>query len=659
MKTRFLASVSLAVALVIAALCAPTTVASPIFWTYSTKTTPLRDLTVPPKNTPDSLELENRGPVTFSMDLPAGQVTVSCNEVELGAAMDTNNGAEETMLSITSGVFENDECVGSDGRRVPSRFHTVPPWLGVGAVGTTFKVTKLTVAGDSAPFPATIHYMTMEQDFGDKHCIWNFELTGGQIENATEGFVDEGPPNLSLKFLPVEVPVKNATGSKGCPKAGTFSGEFTLESTSTASNAAFVGTANGTTPPVQHVVVILQENHSFDNVLGELCIQDHRDCAAAETGKNENGETIPLSRSPDRVPNVGHNQQLQLKAMDGGKMDGWERVSGCAEDQCYTQYDPSQIPSLAALARSGAISDAFFSRDIVPSWGGHVDFFAQTLDGFIGNNPVHNPSAPSAGPGWGCDSNLDTVWMDPVSHKKTFEPSCIPDQSGNGPYRSSPVPYVPTIADRLEEAGKSWGIYGATSHEASPYKWAICPTFAECLYGPQHTHLYEASQFVRDAEHGTLPNLAISTPSGGVEGQTSQHNGTSMIVGDNTIGAEVSAVEQGPDASSTTIFIYYDDCGCFYDHVTPPSGLGIRLPVVIVSPYAKPGFTDHTVATNSSILAYAEHVLGVSPVNEEDAKAYDFSNSFDYSAKTAASFVFHPSPVRRSSRNLHPPPDDT
>jgi hypothetical protein len=80
---------------------------------------------------------------------------------------------------------------------------------------------------------------------------------------------------------------------------------------------------------------------------------------------------------------------------------------------------------------------------------------------------------------------------------------------------------------------------------------------------------------------------------------------------------------------------------------------------VIVSPYAKVGYTDHNVATNSSILAYMESVLHVSPVNEEDATAYNFHESFNNSVPTASKFAFQPAPVPPSARNLHTPPDST
>ncbi len=421
--------------------------------------------------------------------------------------------------------------------------------------------------------------------------------------------------------------------------------------------------SSGTTStPIEHVVVILQENHSFNNVLGQLCIQEKRECNATSTGKNKKGETIPLKEAPDVTPEVDHSQSAQLTAMDGGKMDGFEQVSGCSSQQCYVQFQPAEIPSLAKLAEEGAISDAFFSRDIVPSWGGHLDFFAQTLDGFVGNNPKHVKGAPPAGAGWGCDSNLNAIWINPETHKEQSVPSCVPNKEGKGAYEETPVPYVPTVADRLEEAGRTWAIYGAVDptkkKDKGPYKWAICPTFAECLDGPQRNNLHEAKQLLSDAKEGTLPNFSIVTPTAGVSGPTSQHNGTSMKVGDNWIGEEVSAIQKGPDGASTTIFIYYDDCGCFYDNVTPPSGLGIRLPLVIVSPYAKRGFTDPNVATNSSILAYMENVLHVNPVDEEDANAYDFSEAFDYTQTPTAAFRFRRSPVPAASRHLPEPPEE-
>jgi phospholipase C len=430
-----------------------------------------------------------------------------------------------------------------------------------------------------------------------------------------------------------------------------------LLAASAAAAGAFVSkqisTAGGATTSIEHVVVIIQENHSFDNVLGALCVKERHNCAATTTGKTEQGTTVPLTRATDEVVNVEHSQQAQLHAIAEGRMDGFADIGGCTHLECYTQYEPTQIPALSKLAQKGAISDAYFSRDIVPSWGAHLSLFAQTLDSFVGNNPHQRIGA--TGRGWGCDSGLEAEWVDPVSHSVLLEPSCIPDKNGNGPFRKSPVQYVPTIADRMEEAGKSWGIYGNVKPSVGAYKWATCPSFAECLNGTQKTHMHEASQLTADASSGKLPNFAIVTPTKG----TGQHNGESMIVGDNKIGEEVSAIQNGPDGKTTTIFIYYDDCGCFYDHVAPPKGLGIRLPLVIVSPFAKIGFTDHNVATNSSILAYAETVLHVKPVNQVDGSAYNFHESFSKTLVSSAPFAFQPAPAPAASQHLTAPVEDT
>ena len=423
------------------------------------------------------------------------------------------------------------------------------------------------------------------------------------------------------------------------------------------------GSARAFPTPIQHVVVILQENHAFDNLFAHMCIEDNRGCDATLTGHRLDGSAVPLSAGTDMVPPVDHKQIDQVNAMNGGAMNGFEKIQGCETDQCYTAYEPTQIPTLAALARSGAISDQFYSRDIVPSWGGHIDFFAQTLDGFRGENPVKHDKTQTFGPGWGCDSKKDTPWMDPVTHKWVWEPACIPAQDGSGPYRPSPAQYVPTIADRIEAAGHTWAIYGnvtANNNNVSAYRWSICPSFAECFYGPQKKNLHTSTQMLSDAAKGTLPNFSIILPNG-VQGQTSQHNGNSMILGDNWIGQTVSAIQNGPDGPSTTIFVYYDDCGCFFDHAPPPAGLGIRLPIVMISPYAKVGYTDHTVSTNSSILAYAEHALAIDPINTLDGSAYDLSNNFDYTQTPTPPFQFHPTKVPASSiayLKKHPPADD-
>jgi phospholipase C len=102
----------------------------------------------------------------------------------------------------------------------------------------------------------------------------------------------------------------------------------------------------------------------------------------------------------------------------------------------------------------------------------------------------------------------------------------------------------------------------------------------------------------------------------------------------------ISAIESGPDWSSTAIFLTWDDCGCFYDSVTPPANLGIREPMIMISPWVVGGHTDHNVATWASMLAFTEHVLGVPPLNSTDQNAYDYMQSFNF-AQTPAQIARH------------------
>jgi phospholipase C len=403
-------------------------------------------------------------------------------------------------------------------------------------------------------------------------------------------------------------------------------------------------------------VILYQENHSFDNVLGKLCVLDHR-CDGAIVGRLPDGASIALSRASDLVPVVGHNGSGQTTAIDGGRMDGFGNLPGCTAAKsyaCYTQFGPRQIPNLAALARHFVISGRTFEMSTIPSWGAHMELAAATLDGFAvnpGSNPF--PSAVGVRPlrGWGCESRKDALW----GGTNTPVPSCVPDRRLDrtvypfgGAYRPSPVRYVPTIMDRLNQRGLSWGIYAGTAI------WAVCPTFAECQDTSQKSGQQTPPTFISAAKSGTLPNLSIVTPTF----TRSQHNGESMLKGDNWIGHAVKAVMSGPDWGSSAIFITYDDCGCFYDHIPPPPGMGIRVPMVIVSPYAKPGFTDSAIASYASMLAFVEHTFALAPLSSADANAYDYAKSFNYSQTPLTPIPLANHPVSRSEMQYirrHPP----
>ncbi len=382
--------------------------------------------------------------------------------------------------------------------------------------------------------------------------------------------------------------------------------------------------------PIRHIVVIYMENHTFNNVLGKLCVEDQR-CEGTTTGQLSDGSTIPLTQATDIVPAIAHGTRSTRNAIRGGAMNGFDTVVHCRQSDgyaCYTQYAPEQIPNLAALARNFVIADHTFNSDVFSSWVSHISLVSSTKDGFFGNIP--QATDQPKGPGWGCDSNMDAAWTPPGSDTSIMVPACVPDQNGFGPYRPSPVQWVPTIMDRMDAAGLSWRLDSGEGTEntgvGTGYAWSTCPSFADCLYTSQVKKFRPWDAIINQANIGRLPRLAIVTP----PYQDSQHNHASMLRGDNWIGSIVQAIMNSSQWNSTAIFISYDDCGCFYDEVPPPNGFGIRTPMVIVSPYAKAGFTDSNIASTNSILAFIEHQYNLRPLGEGDQNAYDYTDSFDF-----------------------------
>jgi phospholipase C len=405
------------------------------------------------------------------------------------------------------------------------------------------------------------------------------------------------------------------------------------------------GTATAASSPIKHVVVLYLENHSFDSILGYWCQNHPARCPQGgmpASVKLSNGVVVTPSADPDVVPNVDHSVKSQVAAIDGGKMDGWWQVPGCAPSThyaCVSGYKPSQMPNTIALANKFAISDYTFSMEDSPSWGGHMYAVAASTDGFTSDNPTVT-SEHTAGDGWGCNSYKEAPWSATAGGATQMIPSCVPDFSlgaDGGAFEATPAAHIPTIMDRLDAKGLTWKIYGQPTPSADKgYIWDTCPTFAGCLDTTQASNNVPAPQFITDANAGKLASFSLVTP-GGADAPNSEHNGTSITAGDDWIGQIAKAVMDGPEWNSTALFITWDDCGCFYDQVNPwtssnPDGTkrGPRVPVIIVSPYAKPAYTDQNLTTFAGILKFTETQLGLTALGANDADAYGYKDAFSF-----------------------------
>jgi hypothetical protein len=442
---------------------------------------------------------------------------------------------------------------------------------------------------------------------------------------------------------------------------------------------------------IRHVVIIDEENHSFNDTLGRFCVEQRRGlvvraglnmpCVGTSWARLADGSRFHLRREPDYGFGVAHFVTDQQTAMDGGKMDGFSLIRGCTATAsgafsipygCLRQFDPLHgtcgtdgtdncIPNVTAYAKQYAISDHTFEFRATPSWAGHMVLADATAQRFFGDNPKTTPLGTTPSYGWGCDSGKVTPWVE-ASAATVQVPACVPDLTGSmgsvwdgtsfahGPHAS----YVPTIFDRLAAAGLPWRIYGGsgkpgTAIGPSGYGWTICPTFWECLGSSQRNNFVPNDQIFTDALNGQLPAVSWVTPTA----DESAHPLNSMSAGDTWVGRVVQSVmDDVADWPSTAIFITYDDCGCFFDPVNPlqySPDWGVRVPLVIVSPWAKAGYTDHTPATFASLLGFVEHTFGLPPLNPcatvdswdtnctddlrgpDEQSMYAYADSFDFS----------------------------
>lgn len=356
---------------------------------------------------------------------------------------------------------------------------------------------------------------------------------------------------------------------------------------------------------IKHVVFIIKENRSFDNYFGTFPGAD-----GATSGPTSTGVTIPLGHTPDKMlHDIGHGWYDAHTAIHGGKMDQFDKVSRGSDLTGYTQMQQADIPNYFAYAHQFVLADRMFSSLEGPSFPNHLYTMAAQSGGAI-DNPTNSPGGI-----WGCDADAGvTVGVMDSTGKVTQEPPCFDFQ---------------TIVDSLQNAGISWKYY-APGMGQSGYNWSTLDAVSHIRNGPLwQSNVVPTKQFVTDAQSGNLPTVSWI-----ISGPTSEHPPYSTCAGENWTVQQINAVMQGPNWGSTAIFLTWDDFGGFYDHVPPPGvdqfGLGPRVPLLIISPFAKKGVVSHTQYEFSSFLAFLETRFGLAALTSRDAAAANMTDSFDF-----------------------------
>jgi phospholipase C len=360
---------------------------------------------------------------------------------------------------------------------------------------------------------------------------------------------------------------------------------------------------------IKHIVFIICENHTFDNYFGAFPGAD-----GATSGLLSNGQWIPLSPMPDAYDGTGlcNGWDCALEAMDAGKMDRFDLISG-GTWVAYTQAQEQEIPNYWTYARRFAIADRYFTSVHGPSLPNHLFAIAAQSGGAIDNG------GPGTVPDCASNSNSTVTVIDP---------------EGNRSQRIRCFDF-PTLPDSLEAAGISWKYYA----EGGGFISLIGHVYNSTMWT---TNVAEPDQFVVDAQTGQLPSVSWLLP----PEYMSEHPPDSMCDGENWTVSVVNALMQGPDWNSTAVFLTWDDFGGFYDHVAPPQldqfGLGPRVPLLIISPYAKKGYVSHNPSDHTSVLRFVETRYGLRALTSRDAAASDLMDNFDFNGSPRSPVILQP-----------------
>jgi phospholipase C len=373
--------------------------------------------------------------------------------------------------------------------------------------------------------------------------------------------------------------------------------------------------------PIKHVVFVIKENRTFDHLFGRF------PGANGVTVGNDQGSQRPLTRAVDRLPaDINHCYECALQAWNQGKMDGFATISQPAERYAYTQYRREDIPNLWRWASRFVLGDNFFASAQGPSFPNHLYTIAATSGG-THENPIQDRAAleerhrtTGLFKAWGCDS---------------IEGAYVTVTSSEGvPEKVPPCFDFETEGDLLSGAGIPWAYYSATQYQ-NGYLWSAYDAVRHVRENPDvwQNHIFAVDGFVRDLRDGLLPPVTWVTP----RFPLSDHPEYSMCWGENWTTRIVNAIMRSPMWADTAIFLTWDDYGGFYDHVPPPQvdgfGFGIRVPLLVISPYAKQGYVDHTLGEFSSVLRFIEDNWGLSQLTHRDRDARNLSEAFDFSGR--------------------------
>ncbi len=379
---------------------------------------------------------------------------------------------------------------------------------------------------------------------------------------------------------------------------------------------------------IRHVVIIVQENRTLDNLFHDFPGAD-----TADYGKDSKGDVVQLKpESLTKPVDISHRHAAFVTEYNGGRMDGFDRVAsrckkrrerraGCrpGDLHAYGFVPEKEVEPYWTLAKEYTLADHMFQTNEGPSFPAH-QFLVSGTSRTSDNSPVwaaENPWGNHVGPAGGCDSEPTT--------KVT-----VINEQGIESGRVFPCFTRVSLMDRLDAARLTWRYY---QQHLGAGLWNGPDAIRNIRYGRfYHTDVVAPSKRVLDdIANGKLANVVWVTP----PKRSSDHSGETNGSGPSWVASIVNAIGESRYWDSTAIFITWDDWGGWYDHVAPRKfnayELGFRVPLIVVSAYARHHHVSHVEYEFGSILKFTERAFRLMPLHTTDVRSADLSDCFDFS----------------------------
>ncbi len=362
---------------------------------------------------------------------------------------------------------------------------------------------------------------------------------------------------------------------------------------------------------IRHVVIIMQENRSFDSYFGTYPGADGIPADVCVPDPTHGGCVTPFHDPADKNSGGPHGAASAAADINGGKMDGFvgqaENGRGCkttnpncspctqpGQAKCIDvmgYHDAREIPNYWAYAHDFVLQDRMFEPNsswslpehlfMVSEWSA---FCTTPLEPLSCTNALQNPNPSNGLPQYAWTDMTYLMHKDQVSWGYYVFKGTEPDCENDSAVTCAPV----------------------TQSPKTPGIWNPLPSFATVRQDGQLANVQTLSNFFIQAKQGSLPAVSWIDPNGKV----SEHPPALVSAGQTYVTGLINAIMASPDWKSTAIFLSWDDWGGFYDHVVPPiadqNGYGLRVPGMVISPYARTGLIDHQTLSHDAYNKFIE-----------------------------------------------------